>query len=143
MSVKLNTYILFRSRGKKFELFGNLLVNESILESVESTSFLGINIDEHLTWKKHITCVCSVLSKRIGILYRLRHFVYRKILIMLYNTFILPHITYGLEVFGAALKTFMNPIIIIQLDGYSTTRGRNICLRRVHDLGHPDRQRGR
>ena len=114
INVGKTKYILFRGRRKKFELFGNLLVNESILESVESTSFLGINIDEHLTWKKHINCVCSVLSKRIGILYRLRHFVYRKILIMLYNTFILPHITYGLEVWGAALKTFMNPIIMIQ-----------------------------
>ena len=30
-----------------------------------------------------------------------------------------------------------------KLDGYSTTRGRNICLRGVHDLGHPDRPRGR
>ena len=37
------------------------------------------------------------------------------------------------------LKTY---IPFLKLDGYSTTRGRNICLRRVHDLGHPDRPRG-
>ena len=33
---------------------------------------------------------------------------------MLYNAFILPHITYGLEVWGAACKTFLNPILILQ-----------------------------
>ena len=38
-----------------------------------------------------------------------------------------------------AVQTKMKP----KLDGYSTTRGRNICLRWVHDLGHPDRPRGR
>ena len=33
---------------------------------------------------------------------------------MLYNTFILLHITYGIQVFGAAPKTFMNPTIMIR-----------------------------
>ena len=33
---------------------------------------------------------------------------------MLYNAFILPHITYGLEVWGAANKTFLSRIVVIQ-----------------------------
>ena len=33
---------------------------------------------------------------------------------MLYNAFILPHITYGLEVWGAAQKTFVNRILMLQ-----------------------------
>ena len=33
---------------------------------------------------------------------------------MLYNAFILPHITYGLEVWGTTYKTFINPILILQ-----------------------------
>ena len=78
----------------------NLLINESVLESVESTSFLGICIDENLTWKKHINSVCNVLSKKIGLLYRIRHFVSRKILVMLYNAFILPHIKHTVWRFG-------------------------------------------
>ena len=77
-------------------------MNPFYIESVESTSFLGICIDDNLTWKKHIISVCNVLSKKIGLLYRIRHFVSRKMLVMLYNAFILPHITNGLEVWGAA-----------------------------------------
>ena len=33
---------------------------------------------------------------------------------MLYNAFILPHITYGLEVWDTTYKTFINPILILQ-----------------------------
>ena len=33
---------------------------------------------------------------------------------MLYNAFIQPHIAYGLEVWGATCKTFINPILILQ-----------------------------
>ena len=62
----------------------------------------------------HQYSVYNVLSKKINtFVYRVQ-FVSRKILVMLYNAFILPHITYGLEFWGAACKTFMNPILILQ-----------------------------
>ena len=44
-------------------------------------------------------------------LYRIKKIVSRNILITLY---VLPHITYGLEVWGASLKTFLNPILLLQ-----------------------------
>ena len=111
INTKKTNYMLFKSRRKHFIISGHLFINETIIESVESTSFLGIRIDENLTWKNHIDIVCNSLSKKIGILYRLRHFVSRKIMVMLYKSFILPHITYGLEVWGAACKTNLNPIL--------------------------------
>ena len=107
-------YMLFKNRRRKFVTSGQVLMNGKPLKLVESISFLGVCIDENLTWKKHIDSVCDVVSKKIGILYRIRHFVSRKILVMLYNAFILPHITYGLEVWGAAKKTSLNPVLILQ-----------------------------
>ena len=80
------------------------IINGTILSLVDATTLIGLNIDEKLNWEKHINYVSNIISKKIGILYRIRHFVTRNTLIMLYNAFILPHITYGLEVWGAALK---------------------------------------
>ena len=114
ININKTKFMIFKSRRRKVEIFGQLSINESVLESVNSISFLGICIDENLTWKKHINNVCTVLSKKIGILYRIRHFVSKQILLMLYNAFILPHITYGLEVWGGTNKTFLNPILILQ-----------------------------
>ena len=50
----------------------------------------------------------------MGILYRLRHFVTKRVLIMIYNAFILPHISYGIEVWGGTYESYLNQILIIQ-----------------------------
>jgi len=114
INVNKTKYILFQNKRRHFVISGQLIINENILESVDSTSFLGIIIDKNLTWKTHVYKVCNTVSKKIGILYRIRHFVSRKVLVMLYNAFILPHMTYGLEVWGAANKTNLNSVLILQ-----------------------------
>ena len=40
INVDKTTYVLFKSRRRKYEISGQLLINESVLEPVESTSFL-------------------------------------------------------------------------------------------------------
>ena len=96
-------YILFKNRRKTLRVSGQVLVSGTVLESVESTSFLGICIDKNLTWKKHID-IRNVIQDK--------NFFSRNILITLYNAFILPH--YGLEVWGTSFKTFLNPILLLQ-----------------------------
>ena len=64
ININKTKYMIFKSRRKKAEILGQLSINESVLESVESTSFLGICIDKNLTWKKHINNVCTALSKK-------------------------------------------------------------------------------
>ena len=64
ININKTKFMIFKSRRRKVEIFGQLSINESVLESVNSISFLGICIDENLTWKKHINNVCTVLSKK-------------------------------------------------------------------------------
>ena len=55
---------------------------------------LGVIFDQHLTWDCHINHVNSKVSRNIGIMHRMKSFVPLRILFMLYNAFILPHIMY-------------------------------------------------
>ena len=48
-------------------------MNNSIITGVRATKFLGVIIDEKLTWKDFISLVRSKLSKTVGILYRIIH----------------------------------------------------------------------
>ena len=41
----------------------------------KSTSFLGVMIDEHLTWKNHINYLTCKIAKTAGILIKARHFI--------------------------------------------------------------------
>ena len=54
------------------------------VKQVDSTKYLGVTFDANLTWKKHINELCLKLSKTVGILSKVRHFVNSNILVMLY-----------------------------------------------------------
>ena len=48
------------------------------------TKFLGVYIDENITWKYHIDIICSKISKSIGILYKAREIAYVRIYLMIF-----------------------------------------------------------
>ena len=70
------------------------------LERKEYLRYLGVLLDEHLTWKYHIDYVASKVSKTVGIIARLRHFVPFQILTSIYRSLILPYLSYGITIWG-------------------------------------------
>ena len=62
--------------------------------------FLGLNINKNLNRKNHIDCISIKISKTIGIMKRLRHVIPFDVLVMLFNTLILPHINYCILAWG-------------------------------------------
>ena len=51
---------------------------------------IGVIIDQHLSWKHHISYIALKISRNIGIISRLRHFVPLKTLLSIYNSLISP-----------------------------------------------------
>ena len=89
-------------------------INGSRISTINSTTFLGVKIDNSLSWKHHTTHVCSKISKSIGILKKVSHIFDRTVLLNLYNTFILPYLTYCISVWGNAANTHLHRILILQ-----------------------------
>ena len=48
-------------------------LNNIIIEEQQTTTFLGVLIDNKFTWKSHILHLCSKISKGIAILRLLKH----------------------------------------------------------------------
>ena len=46
-------------------------LSNQVIQTVDKTKFLGIVIDQHLTWKSHIEFITSKISSAIGILCRI------------------------------------------------------------------------
>ena len=103
-------YVLISPHQRLFNKTGQIDVNSCRINEVDYVSYLGVNIDHHLSWKFHIKKVCSHISPKIGIFSKLRHFVPKHILILLFNTLILPHISYCLEVWGSTYPTTLLPL---------------------------------
>ena len=57
--------------------------------------FLGVIIDENLTWKNHIEVVENKISENIGVLYRASHLLDFKNLLKIYFFFIHIYISYA------------------------------------------------
>ena len=74
----------------------NLNLNDITLKRVETIKHLGISIDETLTRSSHITRLTLQPSKYVGLFYRLRSYVARETLCMLYYTLVYSKIHYCL-----------------------------------------------
>ena len=77
------------------------------LEMKNYVKYLGILIDKNLSWKIHIDNVATKLSKTVGLIAKLRHFVPQHTLLNIYGALILPYLSYGLIVWGQASKTHL------------------------------------
>ena len=84
------------------------------MERVNKTKFLGVLIDENLTWKHHIDALSKTISRNIGVLNKLKHFVPDKILHTLYCTLVMPYINYGILIWGNAANVYLDKIFKLQ-----------------------------
>ena len=89
------------------------------------TKYLGVLIDENLSWKNHKD---FVISNTIGMIAKLRHFIRWSVLIYIYKLIIVPYLTYGLNTWGNAFKTYLDKIIVLQKRALSLIE-KNITLR--------------
>ena len=67
-------FILFKPRQKKQLFEFHVSINEQPIPRVSETMFLGVFVDDNLSWKSHISLLASKLSKSIGIMHKSRFF---------------------------------------------------------------------
>ena len=77
-------------------------MNNRSIDVVQHFNYLGIMLDENMSWKTHIAMVSKKLSQINGILHRLKYYFPQNILITLYKSLFTPHINYGSLLWGQA-----------------------------------------
>ena len=89
--------------------------NNCEISRVKHTKYIGLEIDELLTWEYHInTEIISSLTKFFGIFYNIRHILNTKLKRTVYFSSIYSKIRYGLEIYGNCASKHFNKIQIIQ-----------------------------
>lgn len=101
LNVEKTKMICFRKKNIDFDKdqLQVTLENEK-LELVDETVFLGMTIDCHLTWEKHCHDVANKVSRTTGILGRVKNFLPATALRTIYDSLLMSHIQYGLEIWG-------------------------------------------
>ena len=92
----------------------SLSINGVNIEKVSEFKFLGITLDENLTWKSHVSYVKKKLSKNIFILNKVKYVLDCKTMRMLYCSLILPYLCYCAEVWGNTYMSNIMPLFLLQ-----------------------------
>ncbi len=104
LNVDKSNFLLISPSRKNTTNKINLSINNEAIAQKDCIKYLGVLLDKNLSWKNHIQHVKLKLSKGIGILAKLRHYVPQNILKNLYYAFIEPHVNYALINWGNANK---------------------------------------
>ena len=74
LNIKKSNFIIFLSKGKKYNTDNlKININGNEIKQVNFTKFLGIYIDEHLSWAQHIDYLSKKIARNVGILSKLKH----------------------------------------------------------------------
>ena len=72
-----------------------LKINDYDIKRSSSIKFLGVLVDEHLSWTDHINILENKLSKNLGLLYKSKHFLNANGMKSLYYSFFHSYLNYG------------------------------------------------
>ena len=95
LNTKKSNLVIFNPRQKKISYLPQISIFDSEKNrriSLEHKSYikcLGVSIDENLSWKNHLDCVITKISKTIVMIAKLRHLVPASVLINIYKSLIL------------------------------------------------------
>ncbi len=93
LNIKKSKYMIFHTGKKKVQSLIKKIDNVNI-ERVSEFNFLGLALDEHLTWKCHINKLSNKISQCMGILNSLKCFL------PIYNSLVLSHLNFGILLWG-------------------------------------------
>ena len=86
------------------------------LTKAKYVKFLGLLVDESLSWKFHLSDLSQKLARTYGIFFKIRSLLLLPIstLILVYNALFLPFLQYGIIAWGQTFTSYLEPLVLIQ-----------------------------
>ena len=106
-------FIIFNKRNR-IDLQQPVIMNNVRIAQANEVKFLGVIVDDRLSWKSHIDSVVLKLSRLTGILYKLKNSLTTQSLLLLYHSLAYPHLQYCSAIWGSAPYYLLNKIILKQ-----------------------------
>ena len=98
------------SKSENFELF----MGDHRIEKTTKYKYLGIIVDDNLNWNFQISELCSKLSSVCGVLSKVRHYLDRKSLMLIYNSLFDSRLRYGILGWGTTSNKNLSKLRFLQ-----------------------------
>ena len=115
LNVDKTEFIVFRPPRKKMDNRFTLKLNQKTLFESPKIKYLGMILDQTLSWKSHIFELRKKLSRAVGILYKMKKSnCPQSVLISLYYSLFHSHMGYGICLYGLADEQYTSKIFLMQ-----------------------------
>jgi len=84
-----------------------------MLMQTNEANYLGVFIDAKFNWKAHILHLTSSVAQSVGVLYKIRHFLSKNLLKILYNTLIKSKLSYAITLWASAYKSDLHKLNVL------------------------------
>ena len=64
VNIKKTNYVVLKSRQKRIHTDLSLSFNDQLIKKEHVVKFLGVYIDENLSWSEHIAYICKKISNQ-------------------------------------------------------------------------------
>lgn len=124
LALNLGKSKMMMFRLKKLPAHPELQVGEQIIEEVSTFKYLGVHLDNRLSWDAHVREIVANCASLCGVLRKLCKTVPQHVLLKIYYAFIQSRYLYGIAAWGSAHKTVIKEIQVQQ----------NRCLKAIYKL---------
>ena len=107
-------FLVFRSQFRKLEFTPFLMLSGKRIYPSQSVKYLGVHVDEHLSWKFHVSSVATKLQRANGMLSKIRHHVPLKSILNIYHAIFSSYLLYACQVWGTRDSTITHRILTLQ-----------------------------
>ena len=119
LNLKKTNFMIF-SRQQKIVIPQGLFIGNTMIERKSEARFLGVIMDEKLTFTRHIHALKSKMSRYVGVMYRLKGLVPVSVMLQIYHSFVQSHINYCSLVWGFSAKSNIESLFAGQKKGIRT-----------------------
>lgn len=115
LNIGKSNFIFFHSRRHKQNQSKPMKAFDDLkLKGQDSFKYLGLYMDKHLNFQKHIEHIRRKIRSMIGILYKIRCYTPKNILMMIYNAHIQSHLSYLALIYTNASDSLLKPLQVLQ-----------------------------
>ena len=116
LNTKKTKYVVFGTKTKLEHVLPdlNITIGRDKIERVSHMKYLGMVLDEGLTFDEHVAQTYTKASKKLGILRRSREYLDTSTSLTLYKSLVLPHLDYCDIVYMCTSVQNLNKLQLIQ-----------------------------
>ena len=101
LNVSKTSYMIISNQKNALDI----QIRETIRTKVSTVKFLGVTLDENLTFKDHVNKVTSNISKSVRVMRRVHCQLPANVMVKLYYSLVYSHLTYALLAWGRLERT--------------------------------------